>query len=332
MGYGHRPTGVHARAYPHVDHAEEKKPMFWRRLLLNQVLDLNLIWSRDAEDAKASCATQGRGNRSLPAPPQQPQDLVATPGGSAVKPRARDQEAERALPRGDATRRRVPAAGGQCESARRGARGPAGAPARPPGSRPQLRVRGGGWEAGSRAGTGRVWGARGTHQLQRAEADERAAPVTAAHGAGGVRAARAARDPRLPAPPPPDSGAAPYRRRSPARPRLASTAVASPLAARRSGVWTRAPPLLVSGAGRGSAECVAFCSRGDRSATLRNSSTGRRQHVCYVSRQHHCAMKEKWTSELRVQSQGNRRPRWHNVQKGLQAILQAHQGLWVRCF
>lgn len=201
---------------------------------------------------------------------------MATPGGSAVKPRARDQEAERALPRGDATRRRVPAAGGQCESARRGARGPAeapGPPARlaPAAADPRRRLGGGSW-----AGTGRVWGARGTHQLQRAEADERAAPVTAAHGAGGVRAARAARDPRLPAPPPPDSGAAPYRRRSPARPRLASTAVASPLAARRSGVWTRAPPLLVSGAGRG--QCGApdpSVWRGSLPPTVRVRFSGR---------------------------------------------------------
>lgn len=73
-------------------------------------------------------------------------------------------------------------------------------------------------EAGPGTRSGQGWGARGTHQLQCAEADERAAPGAAAHGAGGVRAARAAGDPRLPAPPPPGSGAAPARR-LPARPR-----------------------------------------------------------------------------------------------------------------
>jgi hypothetical protein len=48
-------------------------------------------------------------------------------------------------------------------------------------------------------------GARDTHQLQRAEADERAATGAAAHGAGGVPAAT---DPRFLTPLLPDSGAA----------------------------------------------------------------------------------------------------------------------------
>lgn len=169
---------------------------------------------------------------------------VATPGGSAVNPSAPDQQGERALRRD----RRDPVSGRSRRAVRVGAAASmaaAGAPG-PPAPRPELRFRGGSWEAGPRAGAVRVRGARGTHQLQRAEADERAASGTAAHGAGGVRAARAARDPRLPAAPPPDSGAAPYGR-STARPRLARPAAA----ARRSRVWTRAPPLLVSRAGRG---------------------------------------------------------------------------------
>lgn len=172
---------------------------------------------------------------------------MATPCGDAVNPRARDLEGDRALAPG----KRDPASARGGRAVRVRAAGRAGAeggarPARPaPGAADPPRKPG---RPVPGPGAVRGWGARGTHQLQCAEADERAAPGAAAHGAGGVRAARAAGDPRLPAPPPPDSGAAPARR-SPARPRprLARPAAA----ARRGRVCTRAPPLLVSRAGRG---------------------------------------------------------------------------------
>lgn len=148
------------------------------------------------------------------APRHQPPDLVATPGGR-VGPGARPRPPARQGRPGECLRAQgsgveavgtVGPGGRDRQSCTRGC-GPRREPARPvPG---QGRV----WQEGTR-GRGRSpgRGARGTHQLQRTEADKRAAPGATAHGAGGVRAALAARDPRPPAPLPPDSGAVPARR------------------------------------------------------------------------------------------------------------------------
>lgn len=164
-----------------------------------------------------------------------------------MNPRARDLEGDRALAPGKRDPASAQREGSASPSGGQGGgrRGRSACPprARSCGSAAETR------EAGPGTRSGQGWGARGTHQLQCAEADERAAPGAAAHGAGGVRAARAAGDPRLPAPPPPGSGAAPARH-SPARPAPAPARLPA-AAARRGRVCTRAPPLLVSRAGRG---------------------------------------------------------------------------------
>lgn len=185
-------------------------------------------------------------------------EISHSPGASPATPgpcsdtRQGSREPQRGEARG---RPRPPAGQGRPSDCPRGraaqvgeaGRVGAGGSARPPPGAADLRRDPGRPVPGQGPVPGR--GARGTHQLQCAEADERAAPGAAAHGAGGVRAARAARDPRPPAPLPPDSGAAPARR-------LPGPARARPPRGRRPplgplGVRARAAPLLVSRAGRG---------------------------------------------------------------------------------
>lgn len=126
-----------------------------------------------------------RGTASETAPPASRGDPVRAGGGRAARadPAGRRERWERAGAPGS------PASGRQLRIRRTS----------------EWRVPGQGPDPGG-GGRTQGGGARGTHQLQRAEADERAASGAAAHGAGGVPAAR---DPRPPAPLPPDSGAAP---------------------------------------------------------------------------------------------------------------------------
>ncbi|XP_049709860.1 basic salivary proline-rich protein 4-like [Elephas maximus indicus] len=189
---------------------------------------------------------QPRGGETIPSPA--PPDHTATPDRGALHPSAVGQRERPRLPPGQPGE--YPPRSGEDELGRWDAGGRSERPVQPPASsratgcasaeiaREVGRGVGVSWERSSRGG-----GARGTHQLQRAEADERAAPSAAAHGAGGVRAARAMGDRRPSAAPPPPSRV----RSSPAgAPRPARTRLGAPAAAARGWrVGARASPLLV---------------------------------------------------------------------------------------